>query len=60
THVLDEIGSVILTLCDGSNSIDEIVSSLSTEYNAPVEEIKQDVESFLEDLVEKEVLINKD
>ncbi|MCK5759460.1 MAG: pyrroloquinoline quinone biosynthesis peptide chaperone PqqD [Clostridiales bacterium] len=60
THVLDEIGSVILTLCDGSNSIDEIVSCLSTEFNAPNEEIRVDVESFLKDLVEKNVLDNKD
>lgn len=60
THVLDEIGSEILTLCNGINSIDKIVSSLSSEYNAPSDEIRQDVESFLKDLMEKDILDIKD
>ena len=60
THVLDGIGSEILALCDGSNSIDEIVSSLNSKYNAPTDEIKQDVETFLNDLLDKKVLDIRD
>jgi coenzyme PQQ biosynthesis protein PqqD len=60
THVLDEIGSEVLALCNGSNSIDEMVNNLSSEYNAPVDEIRQDVEAFLNDLIEKAVLDTKD
>ena len=60
THVLDEIGSEVLALCNGSNSIDEMVNSLSSEYDAPVDEIRQDVETFLNDLLRKDVLDTKE
>jgi len=50
TVALDETGIAILTLIDGQKTLAEIVEELSAKYNAPKQEIGNDVVFFLKDL----------
>jgi pyrroloquinoline quinone biosynthesis protein D len=45
----DEVSLDILRLCDGSVSVDRILQELSDQYDAPVEEITEDVVIFLQE-----------
>jgi pyrroloquinoline quinone biosynthesis protein D len=45
----DEVSLDILRLCDGSASVGLILCELSGQYDAPVEEIAEDVETFLQE-----------
>ena len=44
----DEISLEILKRCDGRSSAAEIVAGLCADYNAPPEEVENDVMSFLQ------------
>jgi len=50
TVALDEIGVAILALVDGNKTLADIVDELSIKYNAPKQEIGNDVVVFLKDL----------
>ena len=45
----DEVSLDILNLCDGAHSVTRILEELSMQYDAPIEEIAADVETFLQD-----------
>ena len=45
--VLDESAKAILEQCQGNASIDEIVSALAGEFDAPADEIEHDVRCVL-------------
>lgn len=45
----DEISTDILSRCDGSSSVTDIVAALTTDYNAPTEQIEPDVTAFLQE-----------
>jgi len=47
---LDDIGVAILTRVDGVASFGAIVSGLAADYNAPVDQIRSDVQRFLTSL----------
>ncbi|MGI9409125.1 MAG: pyrroloquinoline quinone biosynthesis peptide chaperone PqqD [Hyphomicrobiaceae bacterium] len=49
----DDVSVAILKLCDGSRSIDEISAVLAEEYSASVDEIRQDVIEFLQDMADR-------
>lgn len=51
--MLDEHAAEVLKLVDGQRTVDEIVGSLSTKYNATPAEIADDVDAMLQDLVGK-------
>lgn len=53
---MDQIGAAILTAVDGARSFDVVVSKLATDFNAPTEQIKNDVSKFLTDLQNKRML----
>ena len=53
---LDDTSKVILDLCDGSRDVDEIVSQLAEEYDAPRYVIAHDVLALLRLLAEKNLL----
>ncbi len=55
--VLDDVALAILQRCDG-RSIDEIVNDLATTFDAPREEITQDVGSLIEDLQRRGILVS--
>lgn len=45
----DDVSLDILRLCDGTHSVTQILEELSMQYDAPIEEITADVETFLQD-----------
>ena len=45
----DEVSLDILRLCDGQHTTAEILHQLAAQYDAPVEEIAEDVEAFLQE-----------
>jgi hypothetical protein len=47
---LSETGSAVWLLVDGTRSVDDIVASLSEEYDAGPDTIRADVLAFLEGL----------
>jgi len=55
-HELDPVAGHIWKLCDGSHSKEQIVKSVYETFDAPIEQIGQDVEEFLQELVNKELL----
>ncbi len=54
--VPDETALEILRLVDGLRSLDAIVDELAARFDAPREEILQDVAAMLEDLAGKGVI----
>jgi len=46
----------ILKQCDGVNTVSNIVALMSTEYDAPVDEIHPDVLEMLQSLLDKRFL----
>lgn len=56
-NVLNSVGSRIYELADGSRSVGEIIDSIVKEYDATPEQAEKDVAAFLQQLVEREVLI---
>jgi pyrroloquinoline quinone biosynthesis protein D len=52
----DETAVAVLKLCDGHRSVSEIASTLSREYQAPLEEITNDITAMLQDLSDKGVV----
>jgi pyrroloquinoline quinone biosynthesis protein D len=51
--LLNDTAGEILDLCDGSRTIDEIASTLSSKYNA---DVKDDVMQYLSKLAERELV----
>lgn len=47
---LDEIGVAILNRINGAASLDQIIAELADTYNAPADQIAQDVQQFLQTL----------
>ena len=56
--ILDDTGKSILERCNGSDAVDEIVTALATEYDAPRKIIEQDVLGVLRLLAEKSFLVD--
>lgn len=54
---LDEVASVIWQLCDGSRSASRIAEEIAVHYSGQEEEIRRDVKSTVDSLVEQEALI---
>ena len=46
----------ILELCDGERSVDDIVSTLASRFNAPPPKIQEDVGTFLDTLQQKRIV----
>lgn len=49
-YSVDEVGSLVWSLSDGSRSVAEIVTGVCTEFDAPEEQVRPDVEAFLAEL----------
>lgn len=49
----DDVSVEILKICDGSRSIDEISAVLAEEYSASINEIRQDVIAFVQDMADR-------
>jgi hypothetical protein len=57
---LNEVGKDIWDLCDGTRSIDRIVSDMTEEYEGDLERIRSGVENAISELVEKGFLTWED
>lgn len=44
----NEVGADIFNLLDGNNSVEDIVTKISSDYNVPCEVVKADVETLIE------------
>ena len=60
-YILNEIGTKIWELCDGSNRIKDIVSKLCHEYDIEKDIAKKDVLDFVNQLLQADLLfVSKD
>lgn len=53
---LDDVGFAILSELDGKRSIRQIAGHLAALYNAPEEAIAKDIDEFVSDLADKQVI----
>jgi hypothetical protein len=55
-HVLNRVGAAIWSELDGVRQVDEIVAELSDASGTPLERVRADVMSFLDELARGELL----
>ena len=58
-YTLNETGKAIWDRLDGEQSLEQIINELSVEYEAPKEEIEQDVIGLVTELLRRKMLIIK-
>ena len=56
-YALNEVGTRIWELCDGTHGVAQLVCMLAKEYNAPAEIIETDILELLEDLRSKNLIV---
>jgi len=49
-HVLNPVGTMVWGLIDGVRTVGQIVDAVTTEYEAPSDEVRRDVLAFVSDL----------
>ena len=59
-NVLNEVGSRIWELIDGTRSVGEITEIIVAEYDVTAEQAERDVEEFIQELVENKMLVLAD
>jgi hypothetical protein len=60
SYSLNELGARIWALCDGTHSISEIASVISEEYEAPGDQVRDDVVALLEQLASEHLVEDLD
>lgn len=55
-YALDDVGAVIWELCDGSRTVDDLVTAVCAEFDGPPDVVRADVLAFVEDLTREELL----
>ena len=55
--VLNQVGSRIFELADGSSSVDDIARVIGDEYDIAPEQAKADVQEFIQQLVDQNVFV---
>jgi hypothetical protein len=56
-HELNEVGSLIWSLCDGQHSSQQIAQAVVEAFDVTLEEALRDTEAFLSQLREKDLLL---
>ncbi|MBN1999190.1 pyrroloquinoline quinone biosynthesis peptide chaperone PqqD [candidate division KSB1 bacterium] len=56
-HTLNDIGTRIWELCDGSKTVNDIIQALSGEFDADTDQIGNDTIEFLTELEKKEMIV---
>ena len=59
-NVLNEVGSRIWELIDGTRSVGEITEAIVAEYDVTAEQAERDVNEFIQELVESKMLVLSD
>jgi hypothetical protein len=49
---MDEVGTIIWDMIDGVNSINDIVSAITSEYDVSTDVAQKDTETFIKELFE--------
>jgi Coenzyme PQQ synthesis protein D (PqqD) len=57
-YTLDEVGARIWELCDGDQSIADIVSRLCDEYDAQPADVESDTRELLDELVRERLVVS--
>ncbi len=55
-YSLEEVGARIWELCDGANNVGAIIALLAQEYDAPAVTIRNDVQQFLAELIDADLV----
>jgi len=58
--VLNETGSGIWQLLDGRNTVEDIINVISSEFSVSREEARKDTLCFIEELIEKDMVVLND
>ena len=56
-NVLNPVGARIFELADGTHATNEIIATITAEYEVTSEEATEDVLDFLQDLVDQQILV---
>lgn len=56
----NEIGASIWEMCDGKNSIADIMKEVGAIYQKPLHEIEADIQELLTDMIKEELLEKQD
>jgi hypothetical protein len=54
--VLNEVGTQVWELADGQHSVEEIVASVVEAYDVSPDQAREDVDAFVQELIEKRML----
>ena len=60
TSVLDSVAADIFNLFSKHSHKEEVIKELTEIYDAPVDVIRADSEKFIEDLIDKGLLVQKE
>ena len=55
-YALDDVGAFIWARCDGTHSVDDLVAAVLAEFDAPDDVVRADVQSFLDELADENLL----
>jgi coenzyme PQQ biosynthesis protein PqqD len=58
-YALDEVSGRVWDLCDGSHSVSAMVAALCQEYDAPAEDVQEDVLAFLGEMAEEKLVVHE-
>lgn len=56
-RVLNDVGTTIWTLIDGKSDLTHIEEALVQKYNVSRDRARQDLHAFLDDLVERDLIV---
>lgn len=57
THYINETGKTIVEILENETTREELISQLCDMYSAPVDEISEGVDVFLDELIDKKVVV---
>ncbi len=57
-YALDEVGSRVWQLCDGTRTVSDIVATLSEEYAVSPDTIERDSLELLEELAKEKLIVD--
>ena len=55
-HVLNETGRTVLSVLEAGSTTDEAATTLATRTGTPIEQVRGDVETFVQALVDRRLL----
>lgn len=55
-YYVNEIGARIYELCNGKNSLENIITIIAKKFNIPEKEIQEDIKIYIDMLVELDLI----